>query len=71
MSDEKTIFNKTMVVVRRKVDRDPRTRLYYVRECQGDYWVKISKGYVHSTSCYAYLGRLTSKVSVAEVDLGI
>lgn len=71
MTDEKTIFNRTMTTVRRKVDRDPRDRLYYVRECEGNYWVKISRGYVHSTSCYAYLGRLTSKVSASEEDKGV
>lgn len=36
-------------------------RLYFVRELTEKGWVEISKGYVHSTSAYAHLGRIVSQ----------
>jgi hypothetical protein len=75
MSDE--LPSKTLTVERRRVER--RTMLvdnsakggsaaeykpmYVVTERQGMTWLPITRGYEHSTSAYAKLGRITSRQS--------
>lgn len=61
MSDETNI-----IVIRRKVMRTD--RLYYVYEKVSiSAWLKCSKGYKHSTSAYAKLGRLfNEQVKIVE-----
>jgi hypothetical protein len=69
MTDEK-LPSKTITVERRRVER--RTMLdenatykpmYVVTERQGMTWLPITRGYAHSTSAYARLGRITSHQS--------
>jgi hypothetical protein len=76
MSDE--LFPKTLVMERRKVRRQrgltndnngTYAELYYVVERQGMSWLPISRGYPHSTSAYAKLGRITAhQVEAAEKE---
>lgn len=73
MSDA-TLPSKTLTVERRRVERKkvysggndnkPYPQLlYFVTERQGMTWLTISKGYPHSTSAYAKLGRITHNQS--------
>lgn len=55
MSDDKITLPK------RIVQRNGSDNLYTVCEMQSGYWEEISKGYPHSTSAYAKLGRLTQR----------
>lgn len=71
MSDDK-LQSKTLTVERRRVERRNTyddlgrpVKLYFVVERQGVAWLTISKGYAHSTSAYAKLGRITSRQSEA------
>jgi hypothetical protein len=68
MSDEITV---QMPV--RKVKRDEIDDLYYVveampREVVGYSWTKVGRGYPHSTSAYAKLGRMTATLSSLAMD---
>lgn len=71
MSDE-ALPSLTITVERRRVERRKMLTdkgdgsyadLYVVTERQGATWLPISKGYAHSTSAYAKLGRITSNQS--------
>lgn len=66
MSDEKQL-STTFEVSRKVVTRDSIDKLYYVMERVkmpgGIFWQKVSRGYPHSTSCYANLGRLVAHES--------
>jgi len=71
MSDAR-IPSKSITVERREVHRQnglteggngTYALQYYVVERQGMGWVTISKGYAHSTSAYAKLGRITNSQS--------
>lgn len=56
---------------RKVVWRNPEDSLYYVLErndSQTKDWVVLSKGYRHSTSCYANLGRIISKETTKVLD---
>lgn len=66
MTDETNplpLVPELMITTRRRVVfRNPKDSLYYVLERNKQYgWVTISKGYAHSTSCYAKLGRITNE----------
>lgn len=51
----------------RFVWRDPQDKLYYVIERTATpSWKKVSKGYPHSTSCFAKLGRLTQNDALSQ-----
>jgi hypothetical protein len=78
MTDEEITYSKTLVVERRNVERrkvlvggnDSKPypqQLYFVVERQGAGWLTISKGYPHSTSAYAKLGRITAHQSLHRV----
>lgn len=58
---------KVVILPRREVQRiSPLDRNYAVFEMEEDgSWRQISKGYPHSTSCYAKLGRITAAESRA------
>lgn len=56
---------KKYVVPFRKVERAAEAKLYYVLEFDGEKWFRISKGFAHSTSAYAKLGRITHNESVS------
>lgn len=59
MSDE------TVTLKRRIVARNPVDRLYYIYEFLGNLpaFIDGERGYRHSTSAYARLGRITSEES--------
>jgi len=58
MSDDK------VTLPRREVVRSRMDRMYRVLEKRGLAWVEVSKGYPHSTSAYAKLGRMTQHDTV-------
>lgn len=59
MSDE--LQNTIYYVARtRAVIRDGHSKMYYVYDWDGRSWNKLSRGYVHSTSAYAHLGRIVN-----------
>lgn len=63
MTDERI---ETVNAPLRAVRRDAQDKLYYVCEYvhtgQGSGWRHVTeRGYVHSTSCYAQLGRMVSR----------
>lgn len=54
----------------RAVLREPAGRLYYVHEKDPNgNWPAVSKGYPHSTSAFAALGRLTQKDTKEQHEL--
>lgn len=80
MSDATTL-SKTYTAERRMVDRKEvftggvegkpyPQKLYFVVERQGAAWLAISKGYPHSTSAYARLGRITANQAQKAADDG-
>lgn len=65
MSDACLTLDKSKILAPlRKVERSKVHKLYYVIEWDGQGWVPISKGFAHSTSAYAKLGRITHNESV-------
>lgn len=62
MSDATTYQAKRRAVMRNGVHK-----LYYVYEFDGTGYVEASRGYPHSTSAYAKLGRITN--AEAQKDL--
>lgn len=62
MSDaERATINVTLM--RRAVIRSGFDRLYYVYEWSGHQWERTGRGYTHSTSAYAHLGRIVNQES--------
>jgi hypothetical protein len=54
---------KNVTLQRRAVIRSSVDRLYYVYEWSGFQWERAGRGYSHSTSAYAHLGRLVNEES--------
>lgn len=80
MTDDK-LPSKTYTAERRRVERKEvyaggvegkpyPQQLYFVTERQGMTWLTISRGYPHSTSAYAKLGRITSRQAQTAPDDG-
>lgn len=53
----------TITLNRRTVLRSAVDNLYYIYEWSGHGWLQMddARGYPHSTSCYARLGRITAE----------
>lgn len=70
MSDELPLTpNYTVDLVIRVVKRNPRDKLYYVyQRARVEGWKTVSKGYPHSTSCYAQLGRIVNRKTRAALQ---
>lgn len=59
MSDEKPL--ETITIKRRAVFRNGNDNKYYIHEYKDGSWIEVSKGYPHSTSAYAQLGRIINR----------
>lgn len=64
MSDEKETIRLSKVIVQRSGSDN----LYYVCIFRDGYWSEISKGYPHSTSAYAKLGRIVNKATLDQIE---
>lgn len=52
-------------LIRRTVQRDKASKLYHVYEAMSTgEWKPVTRGYAHSTSAYAKLGRITAAESL-------
>lgn len=60
MSDAMT---SAITLKRRTVARNATNGLYYIFEFKDELngFINVGRGYPHSTSCYAHLGRIVSK----------
>lgn len=83
MTDEnhQSKLSKTYTAERRRVERRQVSvggvegkpypqQLYFVTERSGMAWTTIGRGYPHSTSAYARLGRLTANQAQSAPDDG-